>query len=85
MVNFKFEIKKILRGKKILIAIFLSLLISSVLFIGNYMNQYKISGRIIEDYYPWYEKLISESESFTVRMDEKGISDKRQEGIFKAK
>ncbi len=83
MVNFKFEIKKILRGKKILIAIFLSLLISSVLFIGNYMNQYKISGRIIEDYYPWYEKLISESESFTVRMDEKGISDKDKKEYLK--
>ena len=73
MINLKFEIKRILRGKKVLIAIILSLLITSVLFVGNYMNQYKISNRIIEDYYPYYEKLINNSEFLIIRAEEKGV------------
>lgn len=84
MINLKFEIKRILRGKKILIAIILSLLITSVLFVGNYMNQYKISNRIIEDYYPYYEKLINNTEFLIIRAEEKGVKDRERDEYLKS-
>lgn len=83
MVNLKFEIKKILRGKKILIAIILSLLISSVLFVGNYMNQYKISNKIVDDYYPLYEQLANHSQFLMTRAAERGVEDRVRDEYIK--
>ena len=83
MVNLKFEIKKILRGKKILIAIILSLLISSVLFVGNYMDQYKISNKIVDDYYPLYEKLANHSQFLMTRAAERGVEDRVRDEYIK--
>ena len=83
MVNLKFEIKKILRGKKILISIILSLLISSILFVGNYMNQYKISNNIVDDYYPLYEKLANHSQFLITRAAERGVEDRVKDEYIK--
>ena len=83
MVNLKFEIKKILRGKKIIIAIILSLIISSVLFVGNYMNQYKISNKIIEDYYHFYEKLTNHNQFLISRAAERGVEDRVRDEYIK--
>lgn len=83
MVNLKFEIKKVLRGKKILIAIILSLLISSVLFVGNYMDQYKISNKIVDDYYPLYEKLANHSQFLMTRAAERGVEDRVRDEYIK--
>lgn len=83
MVNLKFEIKKVLRGKKILIAIILSLLISSVLFAGNYIDQYKISNKIVDDYYPLYEKLANHSQFLITRAAERGVEDRERDEYIK--
>ena len=83
MVNLKFEIKKILRGKKILMAIILSLLISSVLFVGNYMDQYKISNKIVDDYYPLYEQLANHSQFLITRAAERGVEDRVRDEYIK--
>ena len=82
MVDFKFEVKKILRGRKLLLALILSMGISGIFFLGNYINQYKIGNRLVDDYYPWYEKLMSERESFRHRMDEKDIGKVEQKAYL---